>query len=54
MMNIFIQNLLQKWWRKRIGTKWDAKDPNDIEKVTKTSWEGEFNRQAKRGLGKKW
>jgi hypothetical protein len=32
--------------------KWDAQDPNDIERVTKSSWEGELNRQAKRGVGK--
>jgi hypothetical protein len=52
MRNIFIQNLLQKGWKKRNGTKWDAQNPNDIERVTKIGWEGELSMQAKRGLGK--
>jgi len=35
MMNIFIQRLLQKWWKEGIKTKKDVQDPNVIDKTTK-------------------
>jgi len=39
MTNILIQSLLQKRWKKRTKTKWDAHDPNVVDKTIKTSWE---------------
>jgi hypothetical protein len=37
MLNIFIQNLLQKGWRKRTKTKKDDQDPNVFDRETKIS-----------------